>query len=72
MKKKSFLNDIPLTEFMDWLEIADTCNLEKLMDACTEWLVIRRMVSQCLSCHYTDLKFQTRKYISATLQRSRL
>lgn len=40
-KDKTFLRECPLKEFWEWVEIADTCSMEKLISFCGKAIIIR-------------------------------
>jgi len=47
-KKDSFLRKSTLSEFVDWLEVVDTCCLEDMMPFCTAELIVRWEVGTIL------------------------
>jgi hypothetical protein len=38
-KGQSFLRALPATDFMEWLNLVDKCNLQQLLPMCTAHLV---------------------------------
>jgi len=46
-KSNSFLQRSPLAEFVELLEVVDTCCLEEMMPFCTAEIIVKWRVGRC-------------------------